>query len=130
MDHYIIGIVLFFSAILISVTLLGRAGAKLDRDKLMLISNLNSIKNRSFFGVILIILLISSLGVKFQWVHSRISFYAIIFILAAYLGWSLVLTIGKLKKNNFEKSYIQVYLMCLIIRAIGGVALFSFAYPY
>ena len=129
MDNYLIGIGLFFFAILISMILLGRAGAKLDRDKLVLVSNLNSIKNRSFFGVILLILLISSVGSKFQWIHSRISFYAIIFILAAYMVWSLALTLGKLNKSNFAKSYIHTYLMCLIIRAIGGVLLFSFAYP-
>jgi hypothetical protein len=132
MDHYIIGIVLFFASILIliSVALLARAGVKLDREKLMLVSNLNSIRNRSFFGVVLVILFISYLGGKFQWINSSVSFYAIISVLVAYLVWSLVFTLGKLKKNDFSKSYIRTYLTCLIIRVIGGALLFSLAYPY
>lgn len=130
MDYYIIGIVLFFAAILISGALLARAGSRLDREKLMLVSNLNSIRNSSFFGVILVILFISLLGGKFQWINFAVSFYAIIFILVAYVVWSLVFTFGKLKKNDFSKSYIQTYLTCVIIRLIGGILLFSLAYPY
>lgn len=130
MDHYIIAILLFFASILISIALLARAGGKLDREKLMLVSNLNSIRNRSFFGVVLVILFISYLGGKFQWINSSVSFYAIISVLVAYLVWSLVFTLGKLKKNDFSKSYIRTYLTCLIIRVIGGALLFSLAYPY
>ncbi len=130
MDNYILGIILFFAAILISSALHTRAGSKLDREKLMLVSNLNSIRNSSFFGVILVILFISFLGGKFQWIDSSVSFYAIIFILVAYVVWSLVFTLGKLKKNDFSKSYIRTYLTCVIIRVIGGILLFSLAYPF
>ena len=130
MDSTIIGITLFFSSILISIVLLGRAGAKLDREKLSVISGLNSRKNRSFFGLILLILLLFLLGRKFQWLHPSFPFYGTIFILAAYAVFSCVLTLRKLKENHFTRSYVNTYLFCVIIRVSGGALLFSFAYPY
>ena len=130
MDSTIIGITLFFSTVLISIVLLGRAGVKLDREKLSVISGLNSRKNRIFFGVILFILLLFLSGRKFQWLGPSFPFYGIIFILVAYAVFSCVLTLRKLKENNFTRSYINTYLLCLIIRVSGGALLFSFAYPY
>lgn len=87
---------------------MGRAKIKLEREKIRVVSDLNSMNMKYLFAVILGIILLSAIGTKFTWIDPIISFSAIIFVLFAYVVLSFFFSLRKLKENNFPKSYLDI----------------------
>ncbi len=126
MDKYAIWPLLLFIVVLISFGVLTRAKVKLDREKLLVVSQLNSINLRYLFAVILGIIIVALSGTYFKWINPTVNFYAIIFMLVAYAVLSFVLSLKTLKENNFSKSYINTYLFSVLIRIAAGALLYVF----
>lgn len=119
MELYIIGLIVFLLAVIVSRFILDKANLQLQQDKKARLVDISSAGRLVNMVVLVAIIGLFLLNMQFKWTDPLTSLVIYAILLALFAVWRNVGVYRKLKNNDFPQEYIQTYILVAVIRIIS-----------
>ncbi len=124
-DRYMIGLVIFVTAVFISRRVAAGGLEKLDADKKVLLIDLFSGSKTWHYVFLVVTVLAFYLAVRFTEIPSLSAFLAYTILIIGYVVLNNVSAYRKLRANAFPDDYIRSYLIASTVRLVGIFVFFA-----